>query len=208
MFCRCLAIMKIYLFAKFEVSFQMSIWTIPLLVWNSFGWHSLRKLFKHFWHIGDTKVRYQNKHKIGKTNMKRYWETFIFAHVVTNKLWMIFYILLWEWSLSTSDSFLFPMHLILALVHISFSVSSSPMYLISIYLFLVVFFLFYLTMAMYCSWSQRPSPSADGWGMVLVDYDGQMVSGDNCGLNFLTFVLQLRENSRKNLNQETDPTGI
>ena len=49
--------------------------------------------------------------------------------------------------------------------------------------------------------------SVDGWGMVLDDYDSQMVSRDNC-LNFLTFVLQLRKNSRKNLNQETHPTGI
>ena len=40
------------------------------------------------------------------------------------------------------------------------------------------------------------------------DYDGQMVSGDKYGLNFLTFVLQLRENPEKNLNQETDPTRI
>ena len=40
------------------------------------------------------------------------------------------------------------------------------------------------------------------------DDDGQMVSGDKCGLNFLTFVLHLREKPGKNLNQETDPTGI
>ena len=45
-------------------------------------------------------------------------------------------------------------------------------------------------------------------GNVLDDYDGQMVSGDKCGLNFLTFVLQLRKNPGKDLNQETDPTGI
>ena len=43
--------------------------------------------------------------------------------------------------------------------------------------------------------------------MFLDDYDGQMVSGDKCGQNFLTFVLQLRENPAKNLNQEIDPTG-
>ena len=42
----------------------------------------------------------------------------------------------------------------------------------------------------------------------LDDYDGQMVSGDKCGLNFLTFVLQLRDNPGENLIQETDPTGI
>ena len=28
------------------------------------------------------------------------------------------------------------------------------------------------------------------------------------GLNFLTFILEMRENSRRNLNQEIDPTGI
>ena len=38
--------------------------------------------------------------------------------------------------------------------------------------------------------------------MVLDDYDGQMITEDECGSNFLTFVLQLR----KNLNQEIDPT--
>ena len=33
--------------------------------------------------------------------------------------------------------------------------------------------------------------------MVLGDYDGQMIPGDECRLNFLTFVLQLRKNSWK-----------
>ena len=32
---------------------------------------------------------------------------------------------------------------------------------------------------------------------VLVDYDAQMVSGDKSGLNFLTFLLQLRETPEK-----------
>ena len=32
-------------------------------------------------------------------------------------------------------------------------------------------------------------------------------SSNPCGPNFLTFVLRLRENSGKNLNQEIDPTG-
>ena len=41
---------------------------------------------------------------------------------------------------------------------------------------------------------------------VLDEYDGQIVSGDKCGLNFLTFLLQLTENSGKNLNQETNKT--
>ena len=37
--------------------------------------------------------------------------------------------------------------------------------------------------------------------------DGQKILRDECGLNFLTFVLQLSENPGKNLNQEMDPTG-
>ena len=45
-------------------------------------------------------------------------------------------------------------------------------------------------------------------GNSLDDYDGQMVSRDKSGLNFLTFVSQLRENPGKNLNGETDPTRI
>ena len=45
-------------------------------------------------------------------------------------------------------------------------------------------------------------------GNGLDEYNGQMLSGDKCDLNFLTFVLQLRKNPGKNLNQETDPTGI
>ena len=57
--------------------------------------------------------------------------------------------------------------------------------------------LFYLTMAKYYIWGLRPSPSIDGWGIILDDYDGQMVSWEECGLNFLEFVLQLRENLGK-----------
>ena len=38
--------------------------------------------------------------------------------------------------------------------------------------------------------------------MVLVGYDEEMVPGDECGLNFLTFVLQLRKNPGKTLSQE------
>ena len=34
-----------------------------------------------------------------------------------------------------------------------------------------------------------------------------MITGDECGPNFLTFVLRLREIPGKNLNQEIDPTG-
>ena len=43
--------------------------------------------------------------------------------------------------------------------------------------------------------------------MFLDDYNGQMIPGDECRLNFLTFVLQLRKNFGRNLNQEVDPTG-
>ena len=38
-------------------------------------------------------------------------------------------------------------------------------------------------------------------------YDGYMITGDEYGPNFLTFVLRLRENPGKSLNQEIDPTG-
>ena len=43
--------------------------------------------------------------------------------------------------------------------------------------------------------------------MVSDDYNGQMVLGDECGPNFLTFILLLWKNPGKNLNQKTDPTG-
>ena len=59
---------------------------------------------------------------------------------------------------------------------------------------------------MNCIWGYRPSLSVDGWRMF--SNDDQMVSGDKCGLNFLTYVLQLRENLGKNLNQKTDLTRI
>ena len=44
--------------------------------------------------------------------------------------------------------------------------------------------------------------------MVLDDYDGQMIPGDEWGRNFLTFVLQLRgkKKKHKNLNQKTNST--
>ena len=41
--------------------------------------------------------------------------------------------------------------------------------------------------------------------MVLDDYDGKIIPGAKCRLNFLTFVLELRKDPRKNLNQEIDP---
>ena len=33
--------------------------------------------------------------------------------------------------------------------------------------------------------------------MVLDDYDGHMISGDKCGLHFLTFALRLKKNTEK-----------
>ena len=59
-----------------------------------------------------------------------------------------------------------------------------------------------LTTAMYYSYGQRQSPFVDGWYMVWMIYDGHMIPGDECGPNFLTFVLQLRKNPGKNLNQK------
>ena len=55
---------------------------------------------------------------------------------------------------------------------------------------------------MYYSYCQRPSPSIDEWYVVWIIYDGHMTTGDGCGPNFLTFILWLRENPGKNLNQE------
>ena len=43
--------------------------------------------------------------------------------------------------------------------------------------------------------------------MVWMIYDGHILIGDECGPNFLTFVLVLRENPGKNLNQEIERTG-
>ena len=42
--------------------------------------------------------------------------------------------------------------------------------------------------------------------MVLDDYDGQILTGDERGLNFLTF-LTVEEKPRKNFNQEIGLTG-
>ena len=41
--------------------------------------------------------------------------------------------------------------------------------------------------------------------MVSNDDEGQMLSGEECDLDSLAFVLQLRKNPGKNLNQEIDP---
>ena len=38
-------------------------------------------------------------------------------------------------------------------------------------------------------------------------YDSQMIPVDEHGLNFLTFILQLKKIPGKKLNQEIDPTG-
>ena len=48
----------------------------------------------------------------------------------------------------------------------------------------------------------------DGWYMVSIIYGGQMMTGHECGQNFLTSVLRLRENPGKTLNQKIDPSGI
>ena len=67
------------------------------------------------------------------------------------------------------------------------------------------FFVCYLTTAMYYSFDQRPSPSVDGWYRVWMIY-GHVITVDECGPYFLTFVLRLMENAGKKLNQEIDPT--
>ena len=53
--------------------------------------------------------------------------------------------------------------------------------------------------------SKRPSPSVDGWISFLDDYDGQMITGGECGLNFMTY-LTAEEKPRKNSNQENVPS--
>ena len=44
--------------------------------------------------------------------------------------------------------------------------------------------------------------------MLLYDYDGQMIPGDECGLKFLTFVVQLRKNPRKASTRKMIQLGI
>ena len=61
---------------------------------------------------------------------------------------------------------------------------------------------------MFYSYGQRPSPSVDRWYMVWIIYYVHMITGDECGQTFLIFVLRLRENSGKNLNQEIHQPGI
>ena len=54
-------------------------------------------------------------------------------------------------------------------------------------------------MALYCSWGTRLSLSI---------MNSQMVSGDKCGLNYLTFVLQLKENPRKTSTRKLTRPGF
>ena len=60
---------------------------------------------------------------------------------------------------------------------------------------------------MYYRCDQRPSLSADGWYMVWMLYAVNMITGDECGPSFLTFVLWLKENLGRNLNQEIHQSG-
>ena len=66
----------------------------------------------------------------------------------------------------------------------------------------------YLTTAKYCSYVQRPSPSVDRWYMVWMIYDSYMISGDECGVYFPTFVLRLRENPGKTSTRKLTWPGI
>ena len=52
---------------------------------------------------------------------------------------------------------------------------------------------------------RRRPKTGDVWFWMI--YDGHMITGDEYGSNFLTFVLRLRENSGKKFNQEIDPLG-
>ena len=49
----------------------------------------------------------------------------------------------------------------------------------------------YLTTFMYYSYIQRPSPYVNGLYMVWIICGGHMITGDECSLNFLTFILRL-----------------
>mgnify|MGYP007063911353 CR=1 FL=1 len=61
---------------------------------------------------------------------------------------------------------------------------------------------------MYCSWGQRPTPSVDGWGMVWMIVMAKWYPGKICGLNFLTFVLQLRKNPGKTSSRKLTLPGF
>ena len=54
----------------------------------------------------------------------------------------------------------------------------------------------YLTTVMYYSYGQRPAPSVDGWSMVWMLYDSHMITGDEYGPNFLTFILTVEGKPR------------
>ena len=67
---------------------------------------------------------------------------------------------------------------------------------------MVCWFFLYLTTAKHYITGQRasrPRPHTDV---------GHVIPCDECGLNVLKFVLQLRKKLLKNLNQETDTMGI
>ena len=49
--------------------------------------------------------------------------------------------------------------------------------------------------------------TVDGWYVGWMIYGGHMITGDECGPELLTFILWLRENPGKNLNQKIDSTG-
>ena len=61
---------------------------------------------------------------------------------------------------------------------------------------------------MYYSYGQRPSPSVDGWYMVWKIHDVHMITGDEYGPNFLTFLLRLRENPAKTSTRKLTRPGI
>ena len=65
-----------------------------------------------------------------------------------------------------------------------------------------------LTMAMTYNYSQKPSSSIEGCYMVWMIYDGHMITVDECGPNFLIFVLRLREIPGKPSTRKLTRPGI
>ena len=61
---------------------------------------------------------------------------------------------------------------------------------------------------MYYNYGQRRSPSVEGWYMVWMINDGDLITEDECGPNFLTFVLRLRENPGKTSTRKFTRPGI
>ena len=64
-----------------------------------------------------------------------------------------------------------------------------------------------LTKAMYYIYGQRPSPSVHGCYMVWMIY-GHIITGDECGPNFLTFILWLRKSPGKPSTRKLTQPGI